>query len=229
MTTQARAAAGYDLWLKDEDDDRAMSVDHAPLWDRMIDMVQEKDISRKRVLDYGCNCGGLLSRLLERRPFAQGVGVDLARQGIAQARARHPDPRLSFQAVNSLADVPGPFDLILSHEVIYLLPDLHEHARQVAAVLAPEGVYYAATGCHTANPGWPQWRGLIAQTSRVAPADYSPQDYVSAFETAGLKVTVQPFQLQHYPGWTEGDPFFPTAADAAAYYQTHKLLFRISR
>ena len=218
-----------DRWLKDNAEDQQMTNDHKVLWDRMIDLMDEQDLSGSFVLDYGCNTGGLLERLYHAKPFACSMGVDLAQGQVAQARALRTDGPYEFDGLEALDQKRAVFDVALSHEVIYLLPDLDAHAALMRRVLKPGGVYYAATGCHTANPRWPEWRTLIAESSNVTPGDYSPEEYSAAFERAGFTVGVQPYRLDRFVPFSATDPLFRTVADALDYYQNHKLLFRFQR
>ena len=225
---QATNEAPIDRWLKDPQDDRQMSDDHLILWDRMIDLMREGDLSEATVLDYGCNTGGLLARLLERRPFARGKGVDIAAQAVADAAQKYGHLPLSFSTIDANESESHLYDVAISHEVIYLLPDIEAHARDMAKWLKPGGRYYAATGCHTANPRWPEWRTYIAETAKIAPQDYSPEDYVRAFEAAGFTAAVQAFKLDNFTPWTATDPLFTQVMDALDFYQNHKLLFRFT-
>lgn len=218
-----------DRWLKDAADDQQMTDDHEILWDRLIDMMTEQDLTGASILDYGCNTGGLLQRLYGAKPFAHGVGVDLALGQVAQARKHRTDGPYDFAGLDYLDRQHGVFDLAMSHEVIYLLPDLDAHARLMRRVLKPGGVYYAATGCHTANPRWPEWRTIIAASAHVTPGDYAPEDYSAAFERAGFTVGVQPYRLDRFVPFSATDPLFRTVADALDYYQHHKLVFRFQR
>ena len=226
---QLEPAETIDRWLKDATEDQQMTDDHMILWDRMIDMMNERDLSQANVLDYGCNTGGLLQRLYRQKPFANALGVDLAMGQVEQARATRTDGPYAFNGLEALDERVASFDLAMSHEVIYLLPDLEAHAAMMRRVLKPGGVYYAATGCHTANPRWHEWRTLIAESSNVTPGDYSPEDYSAAFEKHGFTVGVQPYRLDRFVPFSATDPLFRTVADALDYYQNHKLVFRFER
>ncbi|MEO0394262.1 MAG: methyltransferase domain-containing protein [Pseudomonadota bacterium] len=217
-----------DIWYKQAKDDQGMIDDHLVLWDRMIDLMREPDMGQTRVLDYGCNNGGLLGRLHTRKPFHSGAGVDIATKGIENAKRRFHDKPFDFTTLKQASFGLHEFDIAVSHEVIYLLPDLEGHARDMGRWLKPGGRYYAATGCHTANPRWPEWRDYIAESANVAPQDYSPEDYVKAFEAAGFTAAVQPYQLDNFTPWSSTDPLFKNVMDALDFYQNHKLLFRFT-
>lgn len=139
-------------WAKDQVQEEVMLDEHVPLWQRMIDCMQEKNLSGKAVLDYGCNRGLFFHLLSSQHPFAKGVGVDVSEASIQEAQKLKKDLPLEFGPIALLDQHANSFDLAFSHEVIYLLPDLKAHARQMNSVLKDGGVYYAATGCHIENP-----------------------------------------------------------------------------
>jgi SAM-dependent methyltransferase len=79
----------------------------------------------QRVLDLGCGSGHLLAAL---KP-ARGVGIDIASRAIATARRQHQDGKLHFFEGDAadpdlLAQVGGPFDVILLINVITHLTDV---------------------------------------------------------------------------------------------------------
>ncbi|MEM6902177.1 MAG: methyltransferase domain-containing protein [Pseudomonadota bacterium] len=225
----AQATTKIDRWLKDEEEDQRMTDDHLPLWDRMIELMDEPQLTGAKILDYGCNTGGLLQRLYHTKPYASGFGVDLAEDQIKAAREQRTDGPYKFAGVGALDGQVAEYDFAFSHEVIYLLPSIEEHAQLIRRVLKPGGVYYACTGCHTANPQWPQWRDIIAEYSNVKPGDYSPEDYGFTFERAGFKVGVQPFGTGRFLPLEKREELFPTVASIVDYYRNHKLLFRFQR
>lgn len=69
-------------WYVDPDAEDRMSDGHAPIWRHLIDLIVERDLSEKSVLDFGCNQGGLLRHLYAIRPFRKALGIDIAEQSI---------------------------------------------------------------------------------------------------------------------------------------------------
>ena len=64
-------------------------------------------------------------------------------------------------------------DLVTSHEVLYLEPDLHDFMRRVHRILALDGNAYIVLGCHSENPLWPSWKTAMVEAGcRVY--DYMP-------------------------------------------------------
>ena len=146
-----------------------------------------------RVLDIGCNQGGFLRMLHDSVSFAEGVGVDLATERVALAEAHKGDRTLRYLATDQLSDAGTGFDVAFSHEVIYLIGDLADHARQVFEILRPGGAYYAVTCCHRDNPLWATWRPGIEVVSNVPVPDHSVGDIATAFRDAGFDVAINRF------------------------------------
>ena len=65
----------------------AMEEGHRPLWRHFIESIPETDLSTREVLDFGCNRGGFLRLLHALKPFRHAIGVDIAVDLIAAARA----------------------------------------------------------------------------------------------------------------------------------------------
>lgn len=216
-------------WAGTAEEEDAMNDDHAPLWERMIELTVTGRCADLKVLDYGCNQGGFLEMLYKKSPFKEGVGVDIASESIAFARQR-----LSRLPVNTghpemLDTMQGSFDLAFSHEVLYLLPDLAAHAALIKKALKPGGVYFAAIGCHTDQPLWDEWRTLIGSYSTVKVQDYSLDDYANAFFNEGFRVAAQPYRLDGFFPLKKNNPYFPKVADSLRYYDSDKVLFRFEK
>ena len=68
-----------------------------------------------RVLELGCAEGDLLASL---EP-AEGVGIDLSPEMIAQARQRHPDLHFVTADAHDLSQLNGPFDVIVLSDLLH--------------------------------------------------------------------------------------------------------------
>jgi SAM-dependent methyltransferase len=216
-------------WHRDMAREDAMGPAHAPYWRHFIGKVPEPDLSGKQVLDFGCNQGGFLRTLHAMRPFRRGLGVDIAAASVEAANRLKGDLPVHYEVASDLSRWPGQFDLAFSHEVIYLLPNLDFHARQIAGALRPGGAYYAVTGCHTDSALWPRWRTLIAGKTNVAPRDYSRDDYARAFAGAGLSVSVQKFAYDGLLPYQPDSDYYPTLSDQIYYYAEAKTIFRVMK
>lgn len=216
-------------WNRNPLDEEAMGAAHAPIWRRMIDVATPADLGRSTVLDYGCNQGGFLRLLYDRLTFKSAVGIDIARESVARAELLKGQRPITYKVSDSATALGQSFDLAFSHEVLYLLADLAQHARDIKAALRPGGAYIAAMGCHTDSALWPRWRALIAETSSIPLHDHSLEDVARAFAQEGFAVAVQPLALDAFMPVTLGSPYFPRIVDQLHYYSTDKILFRFVR
>ncbi len=216
-------------WNRNPADEEAMGAVHAPIWRRMIDVSAPQDLSASTVLDYGCNQGGFLRLLYDRNPFRTAVGIDIARESVARAELLKGHRPIEYRVADRAAALDRTFDLAFSHEVIYLLPDLAAHARDMQAALRPGGAYVAVMGCHTDSSVWPRWRALIAETSTIPIHDHSLEDVAQAFAAAGFVVSVRPLALDAFMQVTIGSAYFPKIVDQIRYYSADKVLFRFVR
>ena len=216
-------------WNRNPADEEAMGAAHAPIWRRMADVSVPHDISTSTVLDYGCNQGGFLRLLYDNHPFRNAVGIDIARESVARAELLKGQRPIEYKVADSAASLGRTFDYVFSHEVIYLLPDIAAHARDIRAALRPGASYVAAMGCHTDSSVWPRWRKLIADTSSIPLYDHSLEDVSKAFAEAGFTVSVRPLALDAFMQVTIGSAYFPKVVDQLRYYTTDKVLFRFVR
>ena len=213
-------------WYVDPDAEDRMADGHAPIWRHLIEMIVERDLTHKSVLDFGCNQGGLLRHLYAIRPFRKALGIDIAAQSVAKAEAFKGNIPVQHAVGGTLEGWVGEFDLAISHEVIYLVPDIDAHARDIFKALKPGGVYYAVTGCHTDNPLWPKWRDLVAQRTNTVVQDRSITDYAAAFTRAGFAVSGRKLEFDGFVPFYE-DGWMPDFADALDYYTQTKIVFRL--
>lgn len=192
----------------------------------MINIIPQPDLSSVRVLDIGCNQGGFLRMLYDQRPFASGVGIDIARDRVALANAAKGNRPLQYVASSQIEDAGDGFDLAFSHEVIYLIEDLQAHARQVGKVLKTGGHYDAVTCCHADSPLWAKWRPKIAQFSNVSVPNHSVADIASAFRSEGFEVSISRFLENSFIPTEPPTDYFSTDIERLDTYTKWKLCFR---
>ncbi|MBV8393372.1 MAG: class I SAM-dependent methyltransferase [Alphaproteobacteria bacterium] len=214
------------IWNRSQADEDAMGAAHAPIWRRMMDVSLPADITGSTVLDYGCNQGGFLRMLHDRHPFRSAVGIDIARESVARAELLKGHRPIEYKVADTARSLGRLFDVAFSHEVIYLLPDVGAHARDIGAALRPGGSYVAAIGCHTESALWPRWRKLISETSSIPLYDHSLEEVSKAFADAGFSVWARPLALDAFMQVTIGSAYFPKVSDQLRYYSSDKVLFR---
>ena len=216
-------------WNRNPADEEAMGAAHAPIWRRMIDVAVHGDLRQSTVLDYGCNQGGFLRMLHDRHPFRAATGIDIARESVARAELLKGHRPIEYKVSDSAQSLGKVFDFAFGHEVLYLLPDVAAHARDIKAALRPGGAYIAAMGCHKDSAVWPRWRKLIAETSSIPIYDHSLDGVAKAFSEAGFNVGVRPLDLDAFMPVTVGSEYFPKVVDQLRYYSQDKVLFRFVR
>ena len=216
-------------WANTNAEENAMNDDHLDLWLRMIRMCREKDLSSKKVLDFGCNQGGFLKTLYKKNPFEKAIGVDIAESSIEAATLNLEGEPIDYVHTAFLKNYEDYFDIAYSHEVLYLLPNLNEHAQQIKSCLKDDGVYYAVIGCHIDNPLWPQWHKIISDYSNVPVQNYSLDDYAQAFFKEGVSVSALPFSMDDFIELKPRNEYFPTVMDSLDYYTRHKIFFRFQK
>ena len=102
-----------------------------------------------RLLDVGCGNGSMTAAYAERGYRA--VGIDLSASGIEQARKAYPRIRFELLAADSdvLANLrEGPFDLVVSTEVVEHLYGPRSYMRGCFAALRPGGRFICSTPYH---------------------------------------------------------------------------------
>lgn len=213
-------------WYRDPRAEEAMADGHAPIWRHLIGLVPDNELSGVKVLDFGCNQGGFLRLLYQLRPFQQGLGVDIARRSVDEANRLKGHLPVVYQTDTRLNGWDDHFDIAFSHEVIYLIDDIAQHAADILRVLKPGGVYYAVTGCHTGNPLWPQWRERVAAETHTVVQDRSLADYARIFSAAGFQVSARRLGFSGFVPY-EPDGWMPDIAAAIDYYWHTKTVFRL--
>ena len=216
-------------WNRIPADEEAVGAAHAPIWRRTVDVSVPHDLSGSTILDYGCNQGGFLRLLYDRQPFKSAVGLDIARESVARAELLKGHRPIEYRVADSAAGLGRAFDFAFSHEVLYLLPDLAQHALDLRAALRVGGAYVAAMGCHTDSAVWPRWRRLISETSSIPIYDHSLDCVARIFTEQGFSVAVRPLDLDAFMPVTVGSPYFPKVVDQLRYYSQDKVLFRFVR
>ena len=154
------------------------------------------------------------------------IAADQFTGGGSLAEAARANRPLRHLANTDLSEIGETFDLAFSHEVIYLIADLEDHARQVAQVLKPGGCYDAVTCCHADSPFWANWRPMIAEFSNISVPNHLVADIVRAFQSAGLEVLVSRFLASAFIPMEKPSAYFPTEVERLDTYTKWKLCFR---
>ena len=218
-------------FFEDPRHDNELPTVNEAFWSALIEHIERDGIlSPHAILDVGSHTGGLLEALSRRFTPAVLLGIE----PLAPARSAASRRLTGAAATVSLFDtsewdrVPtGGIDLVVSHEMLYLEPDLPDFMARVRRVLTVDGAAYVVLGCHTENPLWPVWKTpLIAAGHRVY--DHDPIQIMEAAAAAGLLPSVQPLRRS---GWVTYDPLraefrYPSVQAMFDHHYLHKLLFR---
>lgn len=206
-----------------------MTDKHGPIWAKCLEHFKRPELRSMRVLNLGCNRGGMLRLLFVLNPFCAGLGIDRATESIQFATLNNEGRPITFQVADSIPVLDKPVNFIFSHEVIYLVADLSAHMRHAHAALSCGSIYHAVLGCHTANPLWPSWKTLIANTSKAAVFDHSPELVTQSMAAAGFEVTVSALGWEREPDAHMDKDWYPTPQAYKNYYATSKLIFRAQK
>ncbi len=217
----------YDVWWTEASEgEQAMEDSHHRHWQKLIDAMVERDLGTSTILDFGCNQGGFLRLLYGQRPFAAAVGVDLARKSVEVANARVGRLPITYVATSTLDLYAARFDLATSSAVIYLIPDLPGHAREIGHALKPGGVYYATYSDYRGNPSLPSMREQIDRHGVVTMQDHALDDIALAFQNEGFNVEIRRLLPTGYVPVRLPDRFFRSLADRMLYEYEQAYVFR---
>jgi SAM-dependent methyltransferase len=207
--------------------DAAMQGEHAFIWKAMLNTI-DIDLAGKRVLDAGCNQGGFLRLLADQCGIAEGYGYDPAAGAIADARRLAGGRRLTFEAADTVPAGWNGFDVVFSHEVLYLLDDVAAHAEAIFGALAPGGIYFAVIGVHAASPLMAEWHEANADELRL-PELNGVDAVVAVFQAAGFDAAASRLAVRFVPAEDHGRHDGRRLLEWLDYYYDQKLLLRFSR
>jgi len=201
-------------------------------WSSLIEHI-ERDCSAAPnvILDVGCHTGGFLLALNHRFSPSGLFGIEpLAAARLAASRRLHgAAANVRLLDVSEWDLVPaGAIDLVTSHEMLYLEPDVWDFMKRLRRVMTASGVAYVVLGCHAENPLWEAWKpALVAAGHRVY--DHAPLEIMEAASSSGLLPSVQPLQRS---GWITYDPLraefpYPDVQTMFDHHYRHKLIFRL--
>lgn len=136
------AIAGYRY------EDAEVNASHAYLLPALRAELARLGGRDKRLFDLGCGNGSVGTVLHGQDGWAI-TGVDPSAEGIAQAKARHPELRLETgSAYDDLAATYGRFPVVISLEVVEHVYAPRDYARTLADLLEPGGTAILSTPYH---------------------------------------------------------------------------------
>jgi SAM-dependent methyltransferase len=214
-------------WTEGAEGEQRMEDSHARHWRKIFDAMLERDLTTCTVLDFGCNQGGFLRLLYQERPFARGLGVDLARRSVEIANQRKGTLPIDYVVVApTLEPYARDFDLAVSGSAIYLIEDLAAHARQMRQALKAGGVYYATYTDYRRNPSLAALRAEIDRHGAVTMQLHSLDDIALAFQSEGFSVSARRLPVTDYIPLHLPDRFLQSVADRMLYEYEQAYVFR---
>jgi ubiquinone/menaquinone biosynthesis C-methylase UbiE len=143
----AGASCRFDRRASSYEDSTLQQYLYAPVHQTALQLALRLLPDPRRVLDVGCGTGRLLRQARPCHPTAELVGVDLAGQMVATARAVTPT-RLAVRYLQGRAEcLPFPdqlFDLIFTTLSLRHWTDLATGIAEIGRVLTPGGVVVLA-------------------------------------------------------------------------------------
>jgi 2-polyprenyl-3-methyl-5-hydroxy-6-metoxy-1,4-benzoquinol methylase len=218
-------------WMEPGAGDQSMEDEHGDFWNDFLANAVDVNFTGKKILDFGCNQGGLLRRIYQKTKFREAVGVDLAVNSVAVANDRKGVIPVSYFAVKNLESIDRDFDYAVSTAVIYLISDIQEHAKEIFEHLKPGGIYFAAHIDYVTDPKYQYTRDIIDSHAAIKSAPNNLDDIVGAFESAGFKVYVKRMIPSGYipvPISAESH-WYDSATNEIDYWYNHRYSFRCVR
>jgi SAM-dependent methyltransferase len=143
--------------------------------EQILPLVDAHLADRRRVLDVGCGEGQLARRIAHLG--AEVVGVDATAAQVTEAAARAGGPGYARAVADRLPCRDGAFDAVVMCLVIEHIQPIEPPIREIARVLAPDGVFLLLLNhplLQTPGSGWIDDHILEEQYWRVGP--YLPDD-----------------------------------------------------
>lgn len=199
-----------------------------PFWHSMI--IESLKIVHpdkySSALDFGSGDGGFLRLYDYLVPGKKLLGVEKDRRLLRACRESNAATNISFDSICNVENVHEKFGMAYSQEVLYTLPELDVHAREVFSLLNEGGYYFATIGCHTENPTYAKRKELIRATESYPALDYSLDDIGKAFYQAGFRVSVKRLPITCPLTCTfEEDSEFGSISDLLLSSEQYKVLF----
>jgi 2-polyprenyl-3-methyl-5-hydroxy-6-metoxy-1,4-benzoquinol methylase len=216
-------------WDEPDMGDQSMEDDHQEFWDDVIENAIDADFTGKKILDFGCNQGGMLRRIYRDMKYTSAVGVDVAKKSIEQANSRKGDFPIQYVASNDIDTLETDFDFATSTAVIYLIDDMVEHAHKMFRRLKPGGTYFATHPDYITSPAFKVAQEAIDIHASIKCAQNNLDDIIAAFEDAGFIVYVQriiPTKYIPVPVSAKDNRWYGTATNELDFWYGHRYAFK---
>lgn len=198
MKTPSRAARICQSFDAAEKYDQAATVQRVAAGE-LFQRIHTSMASKKplRILEIGCGTGLLTEYLRNCWPEADILATDFAPNMLVRAKSRLGEGVFYHQMDAAKPDVSGPFDLICGNLIMQWLPEPAKVLRNLAELLAPDGVLAVSTlldgtfaewqqacqqeGQQAATPVYPELAEAQSWRPPAFSGGWAEQDIVQAF------------------------------------------------
>jgi SAM-dependent methyltransferase len=212
--------------------DARLEVTNRVFWDCTINHIEAEltdGFDIESILDVGCHTGGLLQQLAAKWHPKRLFGIEPLEEARQAACLRLQDfagdvLMLPPQRWNEIPD--RSVDLIIAHEVLYLIEDLEEFFAHVHRVLREDGMSFIVLGCHAENPFMDELCREVEPLGHSVTAHH-PLDILTVASKLGLKGFVQPLRTSGWicPDLTANGVKSRSLSALMEHHYKHKLIF----
>jgi len=179
-----KAVDVFGKWAE-EGKDIGMEKTHAASVNEMIDFALEERTSIGKsfsFLDLGCGNGWVVRNVLKNELCDFAVGIDGAKQMIANAKKRGGNAKYIYKDINFF-DSSDKYDLIHSMEVLYYLDDPLEIIKRISdSWLNDDGRLIVGIDHYYENTDSHSWQEKVGTRMLML----KESEWVNIFETAGF-------------------------------------------
>lgn len=169
-TRAARICKSFDAAEKYDQAATVQRVAARELFQRIQTSMAGK--SPLRILEIGCGTGLLTEHLHACWPEAEILATDFAPNMLARAKMRLGEAVSYHQMDAAAPDVSGPFDVICGNLIMQWLPEPEKVLRNLAGLLAPDGVFAVST---LLDGTFAEWQQACQQEGRQAATPVYPE------------------------------------------------------
>ena len=179
--------------------DRGMERSHAIPVDEMISfsLKERSNISKKfSFLDLGCGNGWVVRNVISNILCTRSVGIDGAKQMIANAQSRGSDAEYILANIDYY-NSPEKFDLIHSMEVLYYLEDPYEVVKRISdSWLNKDGRLIVGLDHYFENADSHSWQEKVGTRMLML----KELEWVEIFQMSGLN-EVKSWRSNQHKDW----------------------------
>ena len=179
-----KAVDVFGKWAE-EGKDIGMEKTHAASVNEMIDFALEERTNIGKsfsFLDLGCGNGWVVRNVLKNELCDLAVGIDGAKQMIANAKKRGGNAKYIYEDINFF-DSSDKYDLIHSMEVLYYLDDPLEIIKRISdSWLNDDGRLIVGIDHYYENTDSHSWQEKVGTRMLML----KESEWVNIFETAGF-------------------------------------------